>query len=121
MKQRITAEQLNSLNDNQKNKLREWWEPKPWDVCWEGHFEVCIYNLSETTDAIYLTNCDNDGCNDVSFKRDLLPLLNIGQMIEFLDGPHMSCTFPGWHVDCGPTFVREELVDALWECVKTNL
>lgn len=122
MKQRITIEQLEELTDIQKNYLREWWKPQRYD--WirncKGSESVIIYieedGRIEDDDCIY----DHIGEGLLS-----LPLLTIGQMIEYLsvsEQPMMEFKDGQWEVfHRGPTFNSVELTDALWEGVKRRL
>jgi hypothetical protein len=108
MKQRITVDQLLELSEDQRIRLREWWYPTPGEYYWSGVEKRCT--------------CISINFNESYRPKKELPLLTIGQMIELLDGPHMTCTFLGWQVDCGKcTYVRDELADALWEGVKESL
>lgn len=69
MKQHITPDQLNELSDKGKEKLREWWKPVEGDQC------IDPYEQIQTT----VWCCEDD------VEEGSLPLLSIGQMIEFLD------------------------------------
>ncbi len=131
MKRRITIRQLNELSEEQKVRLREWWKPEHGDLVYDTDLKnvQCIYPYD-----IYLRG----------FFEEVLPLLDIGQMIELLqehgvkeDGIELlSClTF------CKPVcrqdefiyndtiiglywagrFDGVELVDALWQAVKSVL
>lgn len=92
MKKRIDIEQLMSLSDEQKEKLRELWVPQSWDrVLVVGGFPY-YGHISEYEDAVsvndnewfetgQITNVDGD----IFYrKEDILPLLTIGDMIEIL-------------------------------------
>lgn len=73
MKQNITLDDLNQLSDKGRKGLREWWETK-WN---EGDFDLYFAGDHERFDI--------DEC---------LPLLSIGQMIEFLEDEWMRiCVF----------------------------
>lgn len=101
MKQNITPKQLNELSKKGKEKLGRWWYGKKVEA-----FEY-EFNLTE------------------------LPLLSIGQMIEFLDeytniGELVKIERlrgnNGWIVDAGSIVTdEEELIDNLWEAVKEIL
>ena len=67
MKQHITPEQLNELSDKSKDKLRKWWKPEVGDINQDGHAYVVSHK------------------SELFKKTKDLPLLSIGQMIEFLD------------------------------------
>ncbi len=109
MKQRITKKQLKELNKEQLKKLMEWWEPiQSLDVI---QVDGLIYYLCELE---HIT------------AKEILPLLNIGQMIEFL-GDYIDILdlrekwtvremIPGMKL-----YEYDELCDALWEAVKEKL
>ncbi len=113
MKQRITIEDLDHLNPNQQQNLRELWLPKRYDlalarVCVNAETEeyvdvefsiggihvrpngtMKIYDL-RAVDGFRRYSQDDEGEGTyeepVSFrKEECLPLLNIGDMIEIMD------------------------------------
>lgn len=101
MKQNITLEQVNELNEDQKHQLTNWFRDEgPWDI-------------------VELTN------------EDKIPLLNIGQMIEFLGNPEIrqvemeedeSGTIVKWIVELPSNWNSSvELCDALWSAIKRVL
>ena len=83
MKQHITIEQLNELNDKQKKELEDW-----------------------TFEHIIMT------------QKKFIPLLSIGQMIEFLgiDYYHAIAEYGG--IDW---VEPDKMCDELWEAVKEVL
>ena len=97
MKQTITPEQLNELTPESKDKLADAFEWKD-GINWT----LVMGSSNQTT---------------------YLPLLSIGQMLEFLGDD--------WHdfviksvEDCGDVqipYLADELCDALWEAVKHEL
>ncbi len=84
MKQHLDPKDLDQLTDSGKQKLREWWKPKV------GDFYKNIY--SEGFDLIGV-GCMSQECecptmdrfDALDEKKMCLPLLSIGQMIQFLD------------------------------------
>lgn len=115
MKRRITIDQLNELTDEQKKKLNEWYKPQ------EGDF-IALKTCGRQEWTIYTKDFD------LSFCKEDLPLLDIGQMIEFLDTLQLDIykTLGGtWSVNNlnGETFEcgHVDLVDALWKAVKQLL
>jgi hypothetical protein len=105
MKQRISIEQLQELTGEQQQRLRELWEPQCYDAYYDSVFDV--YNV-----------VINDAFGNVSEyvmqnKNRLLPLLNIGQMIELLTLSKAK------HVILHEKY--NELCDALWSAVKEVL
>jgi hypothetical protein len=126
MKQRITAEQLNELSQKGKDKLRDWWRPEEGD--WYCH-------TKKTKQYTILNSNDSDwGMDyyqgDKPRKKDL-PLLSIGQMIEFLDDNNEKSIFFDWEkyldVSVYPDgeiafeITPKGFCDALWEAVKEVL
>lgn len=125
MKQHITSDQLAELTPEQREALREWWKPQEGDWAIDKGYlehpdEACVLNKFRTTEVI---------------KRDYLPLLSIGQCIEFLRDKDpkrlcevMTSLFRGGYIFPGKnqTFVYnrckpEELIDALWKAIKAVL
>lgn len=89
MKQRITPEQLQELSQEQRERLREWWQPRMRDGDWfygtyGGRDEVDKWMISPycVDSGVYGSgSCpDEDSMPD----KDALPLLSIGQCIELL-------------------------------------
>jgi hypothetical protein len=108
MKQRITQEQLDTLSDQQRYRYATWCDPKDeLDWPWSSHGVI---------------------------RKGKLPLLTIGQLIEFIvdhtkergwlhiQTPSERC---GWRIECKYVDFDEddtlELVDALWSAVKVIL
>jgi hypothetical protein len=127
MKQHITIDQLNELSDKGKERLREWWRPVAGD---------CVYEIS--FDMVDFTTEDCEGMWPqlsiiLSDKQRHLPLLSIGQMIEFLVGTYGKRVDMDQVKDCSRdtsewiveakhmSYHAEELCDALWESVKEIL
>jgi hypothetical protein len=115
MKRRITPEQLAELTEEQKDRLREWWKPEI------GDLNVFFENQKENV-RIVLYAPHRQGL--------YLPLLDIGQCIDLLDNFVRQIDIyqikeKTWTVvdaegevfECG----HKELIDALWEAVKSVL
>ena len=95
MKQHITTEQLNELSEKGRESLRKWWKPKRGDWFAEKDFvnypeEEWESDLLEEYDRFwYLTNLSSlqefTEYVKTNGVQTLLPLLSIGQLIEFLD------------------------------------
>jgi hypothetical protein len=115
MKQRITVEQLNELTDDQKVRLREWWNHEDYDVVWDGenigvmeyfdHHDLFVYGPNTTP------------------RSQCLPLLSIGQMFQLLDDDRQSAVpvpisqiLPNYHLH-----YTDSLCDVLWGAVKQIL
>lgn len=117
MKQQISSEQLQELTEEQKERLREWWKPQMW------------HQMIDNKGLYYLGFQTKDIEAD---KENLLPLLSIGQMIDFIDGereelwsfrekmltPYKEDAY--WRVRGidNLEFSGNSLCDALWEAVK---
>ena len=122
MKQHITIEQLNELSDKGKDRLREWWKPEMGDLVHDGD--------TRSVEPIMCCEDEVDKCIDLP-----LPILSIGQMIEFLFdkdfGPIITSNDTAFYwivepekkLDCWKKYSYEdsELCDALWEATKDIL
>ena len=106
MKRRITTEQLQELTQGQKAMLHEWWKPKTGDCYATNNHEF-----------VYSEYRDNEFEMGHMLERNALPLLSIGQMVEFLedeleDNNHY----------CEIRWCKhEELCDVLWQMTKESL
>jgi len=85
MKQRITFKQLNQLDEEQQRIVRDWWKPEINDIFTTIDEDMCIQESEliikniEWDDSIY------DWSSEVAHNKDsLLPLLNIGQIIQLI-------------------------------------
>jgi len=115
MKKHITITQLKELSKKGKEKLRTWWTPA------ENDF---IYN-PDKKELGYFTSYGLG-----YLKKNLLPVLSIGQMIELLDSfwSDLSIDHVGeeeWHVYNEANDIKvysgKDLRNALWEAVKETL
>jgi hypothetical protein len=127
--QHITPEMLQELTDEQKERLREWWEPKDGDLVQSVKYPD---GRSLLLGAIL----------DEKTKDKYLPLLSIGQCIELLGekrkeisiGYNDSGCF--WHIHIGPRGTGNmldgfgeryadpdtgELIIPLWRAIKAVL
>ena len=99
MKQNITVEQLNELSAKGKEKLRKWCEEKDYG--------------------------DYIRSNGPNTRELELPLLSIGQMIEFLDEHkrklRVSAVFQSWELGKSGGGGDVNPCDALWEACKETL
>lgn len=82
MKQRITIEQLNELSEEQKERLREWWwgaNPRLSDI-----YAVKVkYDDITRYEGPYVLSGHRDFHEDYH-TGEALPMISIGQMIEYL-------------------------------------
>lgn len=117
MNQRITLEQIQELNEEQKVRLREWWmgsNPRLSDVY------VLKFKYDDITryEGPYLNSGHRDFLADFN-TGEALPLLTIGQMIDVID---QGKDDQMWHVMADIESCRvNDLCDRLWETVKLVL
>jgi hypothetical protein len=125
MKQQITLTELRELTDDQRARLRVLWKPRTGDICYP--MEKPEYDLSYDY-SIVLGNMIHD-VPDGDFHpighafKDYLPLLSIGQIIEFLNSDLEEMSFDPennqWVVKYKETYLSHpELVIALWGVLK---
>jgi hypothetical protein len=133
MKQHITKDDLNKLSDEHKERLREWWNPQKWDIAvWgESEFPVSKLEADRIVDAVeensYVVN--EYGHDDSYPLNQCIPLLSIGQMIQFIEENKpllkgiSKNRFNQWFVNIenGMLGYKDELCDALWEATKQLL
>jgi len=142
MKQHIEKEQLGELSDAQKQVLKNWWKPSVGDWIF-----TTAWADSETKHDVVICMSSPTGMIWSELLKEAMPLLSIGQMIEFLNEsgeysllkvhsevlglPH------NWGVGIIENFnlcdgwveneyiikyqENVELCDALWEAVKKEL
>lgn len=137
MKQHITDEQLGELSNKGKNRLRKWWKPKHGDLYYpigRFHLGMDIKKIEEsakirkkilgTREILDIV----DKLHPSKIEKDSMPLLSIGQMIEFLE--HKGGNFQIFHNIRSDNQIcdwivrghkSQELCDALWEAVKEVL
>lgn len=114
MKQHIKPEQLEELSPQGKVKLRAWWKPQSTDFINDKHYQDGV-SINTAFENIYTKQ---DVLDIVDSDPDLLPLLSIGQMIEFLEfNGELEHTSLGIEI----YWKKGELADALWEAVKKLL
>lgn len=112
IKRHIELKQLNELSERAKERLREWWKPAFGDM-WFGRSDIAPW-ICTSVDLLSL---------DEQEKIGRLPLLSIGQMIEFLgeDWHDFVIKSVEDYGDIQNPYKPEELCDALWEAVKKVL
>lgn len=139
MKQHITPKELNELSDRGKEKLREWYEPYITSFVPGNPYYPC-YRLTghEYDNNGYCKVCFNPSPEKKNKSKGNLPLLSIGQMIEFLDeqggfllnitrqvsSKNEKLKKPRWGVFnlfTNDKYFKLELVNALWQAVKKVL
>jgi len=124
MKQHITVDQLNELDDVSKNNLKRWWKPQ------EGQKIIYIDNsgiddkrvdwLVEYDNMWYFSEANSieDFTEMMRAGDTLFPLLSIGQMLEFLgnDESHFAL------INSNDELIDvSRICDTLWEAVKEVL
>ncbi len=101
MKKHITIDQLNELSNESKQNLRTWWKPTEGDIVDTGEF---IESTANEKGEFWIS--EGKFCSP-EWKDRFLPLLSIGQMIEFLDSDILPLTVDhyvyrgktcGWHI-----------------------
>lgn len=141
MKQHITKEQLEELSESGKDRLREWWVPLRGDWVAEGSKEFVLTALED--EGYYVI--EDESFRHAIEKKDMLPLLSIGQMIQFLNREYVEFymldedNFPDNYeelqgkppcIDCWyvrvvgkgeHSHIEKELADALWEACRVVL
>lgn len=130
MKQHITIKQVDKLSVIEKEKLRKWWKPK------EGDWAVNLIDYSKPIKELVGPSLvwNEEGILTIGrfdlkdIKEDFLPILSIGQMIEFLGDDLLEIKNDiendSWCVHLHNTDIckpRNGLCDTLWEAVKEVL
>lgn len=124
MKQHISVEQLNELSPEQKEHLREMWEPQEGDFIYAEQWKTkdIVVKVTEATGRVVGKKV---WFKDDTFlwKHECLPLFNIVQMIEILHAkeyPWKKLICKGnCHIYDYPSV--KELCDALFSAVKEVL
>lgn len=113
MKRRISTEQLQELTDEQKQKLRELWQPEEGDFYIHGHH----FFINQVPKNVNMLR-----------KEHSLPLLDIGQMMELLSPDEevifSSTKYYSGFIELninGTSYVDNTICDALWQAVKELL
>jgi len=105
MKLRITHREISRLTPAQVHTLRNWWQPEEGDYLCLGQHEEMVYFLNGI------------------IRSKSVPLLNIGQMVQFLDERKHLQTIAQqdglWTVN--NRFSDSELCNALWQAVEAAL
>ncbi|MNP52803.1 hypothetical protein D3C76_1472190 [compost metagenome] len=101
MKQRIAIDQLNELSEDQKDRLQGLWKPQRGDMFFNTQNNFVL--LAEAGDLLS--------------KKDCLPLLSIGQMIEILQEYDRFVDI--WYIE--KNVFMPNLCDVLWDELKKIL
>ena len=129
MKQFISTKQLEELSDKAKDKLRKWWKPIGNEFIYTPTFEK-----GERTKKWSVMQMNETWMEDWNWMKkryewveDALPLLSIGQMIDFLNDQDKK-RHEYWigdvmdsSQDTPVPLYKGELCDALWKAVKEIL
>jgi hypothetical protein len=133
MKQHITPVQLNELSNKAKITLRFFWQPHKGDFFVDQYNNEFVCNDHEPLNNVgWINSTDWDGAGGYELiqKSDALPLLSIGQMLEFLHnilrffditdyGSGIRLKVKTWNG--GLEYKNFNLCDALWDAVKFEL
>lgn len=131
MKQHLSPDDLRQLTPAQQEKLRELWKPQigNWAVITGdtlGHGKtVLITKYHSEYGSVNFDFIDGDGFGSHE-KKDLTPLLSVGQCIELLGARLRKIDYDGfvnnYYVQTNQgTNGKPELIDALWEALKSIL
>ena len=110
MKQRITPEQLQELTQEQREALREWWQPRFGDKYLYCSKEIGIVNEEEEELA---------KSNEV--QNVVFPLLSIGQCIQLLAEKDLLQLQSIFTKICLGILPASDLINALFAAVKEVL
>ena len=132
MRERITKEQILSLDSDQLGKLKQMWHPSRHDVILlksigkDDYLESSIYDKSLDDNILWLVDIDYAYETNIEVEKEYcLPLLSIGQMIEILEyeNEFQIRKWQDWMVYTNKTGEIENLslVDALWIAIKEIL
>jgi hypothetical protein len=121
MKQIITVEQLMELTEEQKQRLRELWKREFGDVFYITDYKDNKEAQMQVMDRVWQLIVKD-------YRKEFLPLLSIGQMIELLIQHHGEYWSDSISKINGTTYSKniyftyeDELCDALWQAVKQVL
>lgn len=117
MKRRITIPQAYELTRDQMMYLHKWWQPAPGDTVhpnMEPDQECVVIAVSDDGVSLVMMFKTVDGKAILLTieKTDCVPLLDIGQCIEFLQD-----VFSSYEVG----LVKGEPLDTMWEMVKEKI
>jgi hypothetical protein len=119
MKQRITVNQLDRLSNEHKVILHKWWTPQ------KG--ESYVWHYTDGQESNYVEYMVNDVFENIFEDPETnliaLPVLNIGQMIAFIQEkkPQLKGIsknrFGKWFINIDTAMLghKDELCDALWD------
>ena len=121
MKQNITPKQLEELSKKGKERLRKWWKPKWWHLfIWTKKGQKGVGGtggFNPEAEVILISNYIESSKYLKKHKEQgwLLPLLSIGQMLEFLN------IRAGQMIPVNNVKDSNEPCYTLWEAVKELL
>jgi hypothetical protein len=114
MKQRVTFEDLSELTEEQKAKIKKWWEPELGDMFTEF---VDVAGLRGSNDFV-ISDLESFVDSAERKNKNLVPLLSIGQMIDYLNTNDIRpdrAESNQWWID---RWHKRDLCNQLWEMVK---
>jgi len=116
MKQHIEKEQLGELSDAQKQVLKNWWKPSVGDWIF-----TTAWADSETKHDVVICMSSPTGMIWSALLKEAMPLLSIGQMIEFLeDNGHWTHNKSMVSLNLREDSITN-ICDTLWGAVKEVL
>jgi len=116
MKQHINKDQLGELGNKQRQALRDWWKPSEGDWVY-----TTAWADSETKNDLVICMSSPAGMIWSALLKEGMPLLSIGQMIEFLeDSGHWTHNKSMVSLNLREASITN-ICDTLWEAVKKEL
>ncbi|GIP31589.1 hypothetical protein [Paenibacillus sp. J2TS4] len=124
MKQRVTIEQLNQLSAVQKGKVQHQWKPDNGDRVLYRSREGVITGIDslQSGGTFFVETIDKKWRALLVEKKECLPLLSIGQMVELMaalredGGVSLNALFPSMG-----EWTADELSDRLFEAIRSHL
>ncbi|WP_410770986.1 hypothetical protein [Fontibacillus sp. BL9] len=114
MKQNIDIQQYSELDDVQKRRMLEWWNPIRGDL-----FFFTDRNLVLIVEAASDEGIESIG--ELIPKQKCEPLLSIGQMIQYILSRSRTWQFISDCIQYDCIQFNREFADSLWEAVKLEL
>nr|WP_150959222.1 hypothetical protein [Aneurinibacillus sp. XH2] len=124
MKQRITVEQVLQLSEEQRGRVRQLWTPDNGDRVLYRSKEGVITGIDSLNagGTFFVETIDKKWRALLVEKKECIPLLSIGQMVELIAALHeegdesLNAIFPKME-----EWTAGELCDRLYEAIRTHL
>ncbi len=125
MRQHISIKQLNELSEKGKERLKKWWKPLGNEYIYSPYYTKGIkvgWSIMQMNDTWAK---DWEKMKELDWVKESLPLLSIGNMIEFLNNASIDVKLKNGKL-YGLGYINgnrsgKELVDILWSAVKEKL